>query len=112
MVYVSRRSNLTVAQRYNVARRRQKLCAIFGYWQSFTGRAYKRTWNNDHFDSVLVTLVLFYYPLYLILLIAAVILLTHNFLFLFLAAALPFTAWAYVQIKPQLDKPGATTSLP
>ena len=76
--------------------------------KSFT---YKRTWNNDHFDSVLVTLVLFYYPLYLILLIAAVILLTHNFLFLFLAAALPFTAWAYVQLKPQLDKPGATTPL-
>jgi len=73
---------------------------------------YRRTWNNDHFDSVLVTLLLFFYPLYVILLIAAVIFLTHNFYSLFLIVALPFTAWAYVQIKPQLDKPGATTSLP
>jgi 1-acyl-sn-glycerol-3-phosphate acyltransferase len=64
----------------------------------------KRTSNNDHFDSILVALLLFFYPFYLILLTAIAIIVTHNFYFLLLTFALPFTAWAYVQVKPQLDK--------
>jgi 1-acyl-sn-glycerol-3-phosphate acyltransferase len=71
---------------------------------------YKRTWNNDHYDSVLVSLLLFLYPVYAIILTVIAILLTHNFYFLALIIALPFTAWAYAQIKPQLDKPRSTTS--
>jgi len=71
---------------------------------------YKRTWNNDHFDSVLVTLLLFFYPLYLVVLIAALILFTHNFYFLLLIVGLPATAWAYVQLKAQLDKPDITSA--
>jgi len=74
--------------------------------KSFT---YKRTWNNDHFDSVLVTLLLFLYPVYVILLTAGITLLTHNSYFLFLILVLPALAWAYVQLKPQLDKPGTTS---
>jgi 1-acyl-sn-glycerol-3-phosphate acyltransferase len=70
---------------------------------------YKRTWNNDHYDSVLVSLLLFSYPLYLVLITFLALFLTHNFYFLFLILVLPFTAWAYVQVKPQLDKPVATT---
>jgi 1-acyl-sn-glycerol-3-phosphate acyltransferase len=64
----------------------------------------KRTNNNDHHDSILMALLLFFYPFYLILLIAIAILLTKNFYFLLLTFALPFTAWSYVQVKPQLDK--------
>jgi hypothetical protein len=65
---------------------------------------YKKTWNNDHYDSVMVALLLFMYPLYVFVLMLIAILLTHNFYFLLLIFALPLTAWAYVQLKPQLDK--------
>ena len=64
---------------------------------------YKKTRDNDHYDSVLVASLLFIYPLYLALLTAIAILLTKNFYFLLLTFALPFTAWAYVQLKQQLD---------
>src|ERR1051325_730639 len=64
---------------------------------------YKKTRDNDHYDSVLVASLLFIYPLYLVLLTAIAILLTKNFYFLLLTFALPFTAWAYVQLKQQLD---------
>ena len=75
--------------------------------KSFT---YKRTWNNDHYDAVLVSLLLFLYPLYAVVLTTTAILMTKRFYFLLLIFALPFTAWAYVQLKPQLDNPGATTA--
>jgi len=71
---------------------------------------YKKTWDNDHYDSVLVASLLFIYPLYLVLLTAIAILLTKNFYFLLLTFALPFTAWAYVQLKQQLDKPNIIIS--
>ena len=70
---------------------------------------YKRTWNNDHYDAVLVSLLLLLYPLYLLILISTAILVTRNFYLLLLILVLPFTAWSYVQLKPQLDTPGATT---
>jgi 1-acyl-sn-glycerol-3-phosphate acyltransferase len=65
---------------------------------------YKKTFNNDHYDSVLVALLLFSYPFYLILITIIAILFIGNFYFLLLIFALPLTAWAYVQVKPQLDK--------
>ena len=65
---------------------------------------HKKTVNNDHYDSILVVLLLFMYPCYLILITVIILLLTHNVYFLLLTLALPFTAWAYVQLKPQLDK--------
>jgi 1-acyl-sn-glycerol-3-phosphate acyltransferase len=65
---------------------------------------YKKTVNNDHYDSILVVLLLFMYPFYLLLITAIAILLTQNFYPLLLTLALPFAAWAYVQLKPQLDK--------
>jgi 1-acyl-sn-glycerol-3-phosphate acyltransferase len=71
---------------------------------------YKRTWNNDHYDAVVVALLLFLYPVYVIILTTTAILMTKNFYFLLLIFALPFTAWSYIQLKPQLDKPGATTA--
>ena len=65
---------------------------------------YKRTKNNDHYDSILVALLLFTYPLYVIVLTIILFLISHNWLSFLLIIAMPFTAWAYVQVKPQLDK--------
>src|SRR6185312_4319344 len=64
---------------------------------------YKKTVNNDHYDSILVVLLLFIYPACVILLTLAIVLLTNNPFFWLLIVILPFTAWAYVQLKPQLD---------
>ena len=66
---------------------------------------YKKTFNNDHYDSVLVALLLFSYPVYVILITVIAVLVTHNAFLWILIIALPFSAWAYVQLKPQLDKP-------
>jgi 1-acyl-sn-glycerol-3-phosphate acyltransferase len=63
-----------------------------------------KTFNNDHYDSVLVALLLFSYPFYVLLITLIVLILTHNSFSWLLIIALPLTAWAYVQIKPQLDK--------
>jgi len=46
--------------------------------KSFT---YKRTWNNDHYDAVLVSLLLFLYPLYAVILTTTAILTTKRFYF-------------------------------
>lgn len=69
--------------------------------KSFT---WKRTWNNDHFDSVMTGILLFTYPVYLLILIATAFLVTNSWLVLLLFLFLPFTAWSYIQLKPQLDK--------
>ena len=63
----------------------------------------KKTFNNDHYDSVLVALLLFTYPFYVLLITLIVLILTHNSFAWLLIVALPFSAWAYVQLKPQLD---------
>lgn len=74
------------------------------YWpiKTFT---YKKTLHNDHYDSILVTLLLFTYPLYIALITVFVFLLTGSWLALLLIILLPFTAWSYIQLKPQLDRP-------
>jgi 1-acyl-sn-glycerol-3-phosphate acyltransferase len=64
----------------------------------------KKTFNNDHYDSVLVALLIFSYPVYVMVLTIIAILISGNFYFLLLIFGLPFTAWAYAQVKPQLDK--------
>jgi len=69
--------------------------------RSFT---WKRTWNNDHFDSVVTGILLFAYPIYLLILIVIAFLVTKSWFVLLLFLLLPFTAWSYVQLKPQLDK--------
>jgi len=65
---------------------------------------YKKTVNNDHYDSILVALLLFIYPAFVILLTLVIVLFTNNPFFWLLIVLLPFTAWAYVQLKPQLDQ--------
>ena len=71
--------------------------------RSFT---YKKTWNSDHYDSVLVVLLLFIYPIYAIFLTLIVVLVTNFIFFWSLIILVPCTAWAYIQLKPQLDKQG------
>lgn len=67
----------------------------------FTAKAITNTYfNNDHFDSVLVSLLMLSYPLYWLL-----FLLTIGLLWSWLAALaalliIPFTAWCFIQIKP------------
>jgi hypothetical protein len=65
---------------------------------------YKNTVNNDHYDSILVALLLFIYPAFVILLTLIIVLFTNDPFLGVLIVILPFTAWAYVQLKPQLDQ--------
>ncbi len=65
---------------------------------------YNRTVNNDHYDSILVALLLFLYPVFVILITLIIVLFTNNPFFWLLIVILPFTAWAYIQLKPQLDQ--------
>lgn len=62
-----------------------------------------RTMDTDHFDSVVMALLTFLYPFYLLLLTTACFLLSCSWWSLLIFPVLPFTAWAYVQLKKQLD---------
>ena len=69
--------------------------------KKFSLKKYSKT---DHYDSVLAGILLFAYPVYLLLviLLAFVIIKTAWAVLLFIF--IPFTAWSYVQLKEQLDK--------
>ena len=56
-----------------------------------------------HYDSKIVGLLFILYPLFLLLLGSVLFLFTGNWLSFLLLPILPFTAWAYVQLKKQLD---------
>ena len=66
--------------------------------------AWKKTNHNDHYDSVLVSLLLFLYPFYLLLLAIPAFFIMQSWYAFLLLLLLPFCAWAYIQLKPQLDK--------
>ena len=59
--------------------------------------------EDGHFDSVMICLLFFLYPLYLFVLVACTWWLTTCWYSCLLLLLLPFTAWAYVQLKKQLD---------
>jgi 1-acyl-sn-glycerol-3-phosphate acyltransferase len=64
----------------------------------------KRKFLTDHFDSVMIAILTFTYPVYVLLItLLAFLVFKSPWLFLLLLI-LPFTAWAFVQLKPQLDK--------
>jgi 1-acyl-sn-glycerol-3-phosphate acyltransferase len=65
---------------------------------------WKRTHQNDHFDSVMTAILLFAYPLYLLLITAVMWVIIKCWWAIFLLLILPFTAWSYTQLKAQLDK--------
>ncbi len=60
--------------------------------------------STVHVDSVLIALLVFIYPVYLMLIVLLVYLLTKCWLVFFLILAIPFTAWSFVQLKDQLDE--------
>ncbi len=64
---------------------------------------WKRTYQNDHYDSVMTGILFVAYPIYLLLLTSLLVGVTQCWWFVFLLLVLPFTAWSYVQLKPQLD---------
>lgn len=69
-------------------------------------RAYtwSRTKDNDHYDSVVIAMLVFLYPLYLLLLSLILFFLTNNWLSFLAFLFVPFVAWTYVSLKGQLDK--------
>ena len=64
---------------------------------------WKKCNHNDHYDSVLAAILLFSYPLYL-LLIAVILFFIFKSVYIFLILlVLPFTAWSYTLLKGQSD---------
>jgi 1-acyl-sn-glycerol-3-phosphate acyltransferase len=64
----------------------------------------KKTFDSDHFDSVMTGLLIFIYPVYLFVLISIACLITQSRWSWSLLLLLPFTAWSYVRIKSQFEK--------
>ncbi len=65
---------------------------------------WKRTKSNDHYDSVMVALLLVSYPIYLLAITLTLCFITSCWWILSLLLLLPFTAWAYVQLRPQFNQ--------
>jgi 1-acyl-sn-glycerol-3-phosphate acyltransferase len=63
-----------------------------------------KTHGNDHYDSIITGILMLTYPLFLFLLIAIIWIITSCWWAIGLLIILPFTAWSYIQLKPQLDK--------
>ena len=63
----------------------------------------KLSFDTDHYDSIVVGLLLLLYPLYLLIITLVVFLISKQWLSLLLLLVIPFTGWAYIQLKKQLD---------
>jgi len=59
--------------------------------------------ETGHFDSIITGLTVLMYPVYLITIVSLLFILTKTWWMLLLLFLLPFTAWSYIQLKPQLD---------
>lgn len=64
---------------------------------------WKKTIYTDHYDSIMTALLVFVYPFYLLIIVLLLFVFTKSWWVFLLLLILPFTAWAYVQIKGQLD---------
>ncbi|MBC7949693.1 MAG: 1-acyl-sn-glycerol-3-phosphate acyltransferase [Chitinophagaceae bacterium] len=62
------------------------------------------TRHNDHYDSVVTALLLFLYPAYLVALSIIAYSFTKSPLSFLIILVAPLMAWAYVRLKPQLDR--------
>lgn len=62
----------------------------------------RRVKETDHFDSVMLALLTFIYPVYALLLSVICFTLTCNWLSFALMLVLPVTAWAYVKVKGRI----------
>ncbi len=63
----------------------------------------QKTKGTDHYDSVITGILLITYPLYLVFITVFLLLITCSWWFLLVLPVFPFTAWAFVQLKLQLD---------
>lgn len=64
--------------------------------------AIRRLKEPGHYDSVVMGILLLIYPLYVLLLTVIALLITHSWWSLLFPFFALFTAWAWVQVKPQL----------
>jgi len=60
--------------------------------------------SGDHYDSVMTGLLLFLFPLYVVVITLIIYLVTGNAYSLLLLAGLPFCAWSYLQLKKQINR--------
>lgn len=65
---------------------------------------WKRTHKNDHYDSIIIAVLLFTYPIYLLVITSILWIILKCWWIVFLLLLLPLTAWSYIQLKSQLDK--------
>jgi len=63
----------------------------------------KLSFHSDHYDSLMVAILLLSYPLYVVLTAIITFLVTQQVISFLLLLILPLTAWAHVQLKKQLD---------
>jgi 1-acyl-sn-glycerol-3-phosphate acyltransferase len=61
----------------------------------------KKASHNDHYDSIMTALLFITYLPYLALISILLYLFTESFYSFLSLLLIPFTAWAYVQVKPQ-----------
>ncbi|MEP6616965.1 MAG: 1-acyl-sn-glycerol-3-phosphate acyltransferase [Ginsengibacter sp.] len=57
---------------------------------------------NDHYDSLVVGLLFFIYPFYIVLITWIAFTITMNPMSFIIAGLLPFTAWSHLQLKRQI----------
>jgi hypothetical protein len=65
---------------------------------------FKKTMNNDHYDSIMAAVLLFTYPCYLLMISFVSSYFIGSYVGFLASLLLPATAWCYVQVKPQLNK--------
>jgi 1-acyl-sn-glycerol-3-phosphate acyltransferase len=65
--------------------------------------AISRLKEPGHYDSVVMGILLLIYPLYVLLLTIALLLITHSWWSLLFPLVALFTAWSYVQVKAQMS---------
>lgn len=58
---------------------------------------------NDHFDSIILGLLFFTYPFYLLLSSYLLVVITGNYAGWLCIILLPFSAWSYLQVKSQFS---------
>jgi 1-acyl-sn-glycerol-3-phosphate acyltransferase len=65
---------------------------------------YKKAGDSGHYDSLLMGLLLILYPVYLLALTLIAFFISRQWFSFLLLAIIPFTAWSYIRLKPQLDR--------
>ena len=60
---------------------------------------------KDHYDSIMVGLLFFIYPVYVLAIAIIIFLITHSLISFFLLVLIPLTALALLHFKPQIKEP-------